>query len=105
MEHGVKESKELLVGLNELALLMVKHFKDGFQLSKDVPAIVMELLSNSELKEALSKAAEGVSQVPDEVKDMDANEVLELVMVQVQFVPQILESLKKESSSSEDRPE
>jgi len=98
-EYSVKETKELLVGLNHLSLMLVKHLKDGFQLGKDSVAIVSELMTNKELKTALSEAANGVSKVPAEIKDMSLAEGMELVMVQVDFVPKLLEAMKADAAS------
>lgn len=102
MKEGIQETKEVLLALNELSLMLVKHLKDGFQLGKDSAAIVGELMMNTELKASLSKAAENVSKVPAELKDLDVSEGVELAISQAVFVPKLIEALKKESSSSEE---
>lgn len=94
-KQGIKELKEALIGAQDLAILIIKNLKDGLQLGKDVSAVVGELLTNEELKASLTAAAEGVSKVPAELKDIDLNEVLELVMLEVMQVSKIMEALKK----------
>lgn len=91
---GIKELKEALVGAQDLAVLIIKNLKDGLQLGKDVAAVVAELLSNEELKASLAAAAEGISKVPAEVKDLEVSEVLDLVGSEVEQVKKILEALK-----------
>lgn len=87
--HGIKETQELLDGVNELALIVIKHLKDGAQV-EDVIKIAGELVASEKMKAAL----EGFDAVKDEVKDIDVKEAMELVVLQAQCVPKILEALK-----------
>lgn len=94
-KHGVKESKELLIGVNELSLVLMKHLKDGFQAGKDAAAILGELVANEEVKNKLVEAVQGVDKVPAEIKDLSLEEGVELGMVQVGYVSKIVDALKK----------
>jgi ATP-dependent 26S proteasome regulatory subunit len=97
-EKSVKETKELLTGVNEVVILLLTHLKDGFQISKDLPAIFAELVGNGELQAKLQKAYEGVGQVDDEIKDLNLQEAVELGLLQVQYVEKIIEALKKKDA-------
>jgi hypothetical protein len=92
---GIKEFKEALIGAQELSILIIKNLKDGLQIGQDVAAVVTALLSDEALKAALSSAADGISKVPSELKDIDLAEVIELVSLEVAYVPKIIEALKK----------
>jgi len=83
---NIKETKELLVGINELSLLLTKHLKDGLQVGKDVTAVFTELLSNEDLKAKLESAYKGVDLVQGEMGDLSLSEGLELVTVQFGYI-------------------
>lgn len=95
-EHGIKETKEVLIGANELSLVMMKLLKDGFQPGQDIMALFMQWQTNDELRAALQAAAENIAAVPAEVKEVDYIEGFELVKVQIEYVPRLLEAMKKE---------
>ena len=48
-EMGVKETKDVMVAVNELALLILSHFKDGIQAS-DFAEIFAKLTSDDDFK-------------------------------------------------------
>jgi hypothetical protein len=91
----IKETKEAMVGLNEVTILLAKQLKDGLQVSQDIAAVVGELLANPELKDKLAEAAKGIQQVPAELKDLSVAEGIQLVMVQVDYLPKLLAAFKK----------
>ena len=93
--ENIKETKELLIGINELSLLLTKHLKDGLQIGKDVSAIFAELISNEELKGKLEAAYQGVSAVQGEVKDLSLSEGLELVTVQFGYIDNFVSVLNE----------
>jgi len=80
---GIQETKELLIALNEVARVVLKHTKDGLQLGKDSVALVGELLMNAELKDAIAAAVNGLGNIPEEIKDLSPEEGLQLVQLQV----------------------
>jgi hypothetical protein len=90
---GIKETKEVLVALNKVSLLVVKLAKDGIQLADGVE-LGEQLLMNAELKAALSDAFNNISAVPSEIKDLDAGEIASLVGEEIAMVPQVIEALK-----------
>lgn len=92
--EGILETKEAIVGINELSIELVKVFKDGFQ-STDVLELVAVLQSNQGLKDALQKAISGASKIPSEIKDINLSEGLELAVVQLSYLPKLQEAFKK----------
>ena len=70
---GIKELKEALVGVNELAIFIAMRLKDGIGLD-DAMAIWSKLSSDEEFKQKMVAAYDGISQVPAEIKDLDLAE-------------------------------
>jgi hypothetical protein len=94
MSQGIKETKELLVAVNELAIKIAGLAKDGVQVA-DAIALVALVSADSELQAKLLAAFQGAAAIKDEVKDLDVAEGVDLVVTQAQFVPKIIEALKK----------
>lgn len=79
MTTGVVESKELLVALVRLGKLAAKQLGDGVDLSDAVA--VAKALADEEFRKALVEGFSGLSAVPEELKDIDAGEAVQLVGV------------------------
>lgn len=94
MSVGIKETKEALVGVNELAVLLVLRLKDGAGFD-DIMAIWEKLGNDQEFKQKLSDAVKGISEVPAEVKDIDLNEGIDLARLQLDYLPKYIDALKK----------
>jgi hypothetical protein len=94
MSESVKESKEVLEAALKVAIVIIKQAKDGLQ-AKDVVAVVAEILASEDLKAAISEAVEGIQKVPAEMSDLQAQEIVELVVLLAMKVPEVLEALKK----------
>lgn len=90
----IKETKEALIGVNKLSILMMKRLKDGVGID-DAFAVYEKLKSDAEFRQALVDAYQGIEKVPAEVKDIDLSEAVELVSVQVSYIPKMVEALKK----------
>ena len=91
---GINETLELLVGVNELAVCMIELMKDGFQVA-DFGALMLKLQSDEMFKEKLMKAYENIGMVPAEIKDISMVEGMNLALIQIQYLPKILEAAKK----------
>ena len=91
---GIKETKELLIGANEVSLVMISKFRDGIQFS-DFTELYSELKEDEDFKNAMSAAYDNYKLVPEEVKDADGAEGLELAEVQLQYIPKIIAQFKK----------
>ncbi len=91
---AVIETKEVIVALNEVIVVIAKLLKDGFQVS-DVTDLAKSVFMDEEMKAVLKKAYENISVCKDEIKEIDIMEIVELGTVQLQYIPKILEALKK----------
>lgn len=90
---GVQETKDVLVAVNEVGLVLVKQLKDGVQLG-DFQAFFEKLVSDPDFKAKLAAAYDGALQVPAELTDLDLSEGLALAVTQVSYVPKYVEALK-----------
>lgn len=94
-EHiGVKETKEALIGINELSLCIAERLKDGVGVD-DIMAIWEKLGNDPAFKQKLADAIDGYSKIPAEVGDIDVNEGIELAGVQLNYLPKYFETFKK----------
>ncbi len=73
-KKDIKESLELLAGLEVLAVALKKASKDGFDKS-DILPFAKELVDG---REALLEAVKGISEVKAEGQDLDLTEAQEL---------------------------
>lgn len=89
----IKNIKEVVKALNMISLFIVKQVKDGLDFS-DATALVTFLMQE-EVQKTLKDAVEGISQIPEEFKDFELAEGLELATMAIAFVPQLIDALKK----------
>lgn len=94
-KEGIKETKEALIGVNEVSLFMCEKLQDGVQFS-DATDFYSKLTSDEAFKAKVKEAYEGYDKIPSEVKDVDAGEGLELASVQVGYVEKFLACFKKQ---------
>lgn len=92
-KHGVKELTEVLAAIVEIGLVLIQKSKDGFDFSD-----VVSLVGEKDVVAAITAAVEGISEVPDEIKDLDALEGVELAKTVLDYVPRIVESFQKEET-------
>ena len=93
LKVGIQETLEVLQAVNELALVLVKNFKDGVQVG-DAVAIVSQLLSDEEFKAKIGKAFENVSKVPAEIADFGLEDAGVLFSEEIAFVPKLISAFK-----------
>ena len=74
--EGNKETKEGLVGLNELTLFFAQRFADGVDLG-DLKALWDKWSDDSDFQEKMKVAAKDIGRAKAEIKDLDAGEGLE----------------------------
>lgn len=91
----MKETKELAVGLVALSAVLVKHFKDGVQLGKDLPAIWVDIQSNEDLKVKLEAAVKDATLIKDEVKTVTVASGFELVAAIGPEIIKLVEEIQK----------
>jgi len=92
---GIKETKEALVGINELGLFFVERFKDGRQMG-DFIAFWEKLKNDEEFFQIVQEAYRGIHLVPAEADNLDLKEGLELVTLQLSYIPKFIEALRVE---------
>lgn len=91
---GIKETKEALHGILVLGAFVASRAKDGLK-ADDGLALVQKLMSDDEeFKKALSDAVDGIGQVPAEVKDLDVQEGLDLIIGAAPDILKIVDALK-----------
>jgi len=76
---GITNTVEVLDAAGALSVLIYKAQKGGGAASEIGQRIAAALISNPEVIAKLKLAADGISQVPEEAKDLDLSEVLTLV--------------------------
>lgn len=91
MSVGIKETKEALVGANEVALVLVANFSKG--VLGEFEAFYQKLVSDPSFKAKIAAAYDNYQAIPEEVKDLDLGESVELAMLQVSFVPKFVAAL------------
>lgn len=92
----IKETKEVLIALNEVTLVIAEALKDGFDASEDLMIVLNKLLLDEVFKAKIEAAFENISAVGDEIKDIDLNEGIELALVQIGYLPRLLDAFNKE---------
>lgn len=93
-QHGVKETKEVAVGLIVIATMLATHFKDGVQVA-DAAAIFAQLQTDSELKAKLEAAYKDIELVKVETKEVSAAELIEVLMAVLPELSQLIKAIKK----------
>lgn len=91
---GIKETKEVAVGLVALLSVLAEAFKDGVQ-AGDFVTIVAKIQGDAELSAKLLAAYNDVDLVKDEVKEVSAEEVLEVLAAIVPEIKKLLLAIKK----------
>ena len=91
---GIKESKEALVGLNELALCSLDLFKDGLDWS-DLGALWSKFQNDPNFSAKLKAAYDGFSAIPEELSDLSLAEMVELAKSQLEYLPKFVAGFKK----------
>lgn len=91
---GIKETKELLIGINEVVVFLVTIFKDGLDL-EDFGAIWRKLVDDKDFRSKLEAAYGDFSKVSEEFSDLNLAESMEILKIQADYVTKIMEALKK----------
>jgi len=85
MSEGTKELKELLVSLKDIAVFAKKVAADKKVNLEDLPALV-DLAKN--MDEVLA-GFDGLNKIPDEVKDIDEAEAMELLAALLKLIKEV----------------
>lgn len=93
-QHGIKETKEAVVGLLTIASLLATHFKKGVKL-ENAMALFAQLQTDEELKAKIEAAMKDVDKVGSETKELSAKEILEILIEALPEVEKLIEAVKK----------
>lgn len=99
IKAGIQETKDAMIAINEVGLTMVQLFADGAQF-QDVMEIWKKLSEDETFKAQLVAAYEGWSAISGEIADLDVNEALELVTVQLAYIPKFVDVVKKDTPAT-----
>ena len=94
---GIKESQELLVAANEIAICLIGRLKDGLQVGEDVAAIILKLQADQEFKAKMDAGFSGLGDLKAELNDLSVSEIIDLASKQIQYIPKLLEAAKKDA--------
>lgn len=90
----IKETVEAVDGFFALTLFIASRLKDGAGVD-DAIALFTKASTDAEFKAVIEKAYDGKEKIPAEVKDIDLMEGVVLGKKALEFVPQLLEAIKK----------
>ena len=76
---GIKETVDVLDAMGSLSVLIYKAQKDGGSAQEIGQRIATALMTSPETINALKAAADGIKDVPAELKDLSLTEILQLL--------------------------
>ena len=77
MAEGIKETKELVIGVSAIVKDVLARTKDGLQ-PEDVDGVVKRLQEDEEFARLVAEAIIGAHKIPAEIKDISISEGAEL---------------------------
>jgi hypothetical protein len=95
MVAGIKETSELLEAVNHITIFLIRRLKDGADF-KDAIAIYKKLAHDEEFKNMIEVAYNNSRVIPAEIKDLDYQEVIQLLSLQFKYIPEIIDAMKNE---------
>ena len=93
MSVGIKETKEFVVGINEIGLKLIKRFKDGVQF-EDFTAFYEDFVGDADFRAKIQAAYDGKEKLVAEVTDLGFFEMIELGQIQLGYIPKFIQALK-----------
>jgi len=90
-KEGIKELKEIIEAVMEIGIAALSEFSDGVQL-RDVWTIATKLQNSPAYRLAITKAYQGSYKVPAELRDVDGEEAIELVMTMLPYLPKLIKA-------------
>lgn len=89
-EHGIKDLHEVIVAILEISVLLTKLLKDGVQVVDDSSALISEIMLNSDLRDKVSAAMDGISNVGSQAADLSGAEWGAITMPFAEYAPRIV---------------
>jgi hypothetical protein len=93
-KFGVKETKEVIVAINEIGVIIARLLKDGAQ-GSDLVSFYAAVMGSQDMKDKIADAYLNFKALPEEIVDLDLGEGAELLKLQVEYLPLYIEELKK----------
>lgn len=93
MTRDIEQTKELIVAIIGIIAVAIKYFRDGIQVS-DFANIATELLTDKDFREKILRAFDGLSEIPQELRDLDIAEIIELLVASVKESGKIIVARK-----------
>jgi hypothetical protein len=93
-QKGIQETKELLVALGGLSVVVAQAVKGGGNAAEIGSRIGSALVANPGLIDQVKTAVAGVSEIPAELRDLSLGEIMDLCQVSIQTTKSALEALK-----------
>ena len=90
----VRETKEVLKAMNEITLFLIEALKDGVDFS-DFVDFYNKVTKDQKFSILLRDAYDGMGEIPEELSDLDMREGLELIQLQLDYIPKIVDSFRK----------
>ena len=94
MKDDIKDLGEGVVGVLELSVFMAEHFKDGAQFA-DLIAFWEKWKDDDEFNLKMKQAFEGYKNISSEVRDIDAEEVVQIISLSAPYLLKIVNAFKK----------
>lgn len=88
---GIVETSEALVGLNEISLFLIQRFREGYG-TGNFAKIWDDLQNDPVLKAKVAAAYSNYALIPDEMKDLDAGELMTLSNIQMDYVRKLADA-------------
>ena len=89
MMSGIEETKQALIGCCEVSKLVIERISDGIQF-RDVAEIISTITTNKDFQDKISDAVLGVSNIHEEIIDIDLKEATELSKIMLDYLPQFV---------------
>lgn len=90
-KHDVKESKELIIGLAKIAVIILSKVEKN---EKFGMMTLVEMINDMLNDEDVSLAIRGINKVLPELKDLQAQEIAELLSVMIESGTKSFKKLK-----------
>lgn len=96
----MKEVQDILIGINEISLVLIERLKDGFQID-DVPAVWEKFHLDTDFHQKISNAVTSVLNLSTDLKTLTLEDKVNLVNLQLSYLPKIISGFKQESTQLE----
>ncbi|VEN73253.1 hypothetical protein EPICR_140014 [Candidatus Desulfarcum epimagneticum] len=93
--RGLKETTEVIEALTMVTVFLTKRLKDGIG-ADDAMALMEKLTTDEEFVNVIARAADGISEIPAELSDLDFEESLTLGILGLGFIKEVVGALKED---------